>query len=297
MVFSPGYLFRETRNNLRWNITLVLATVVAVWVSLTLFGASLIIRQGVQQATQRWQGGIEFIVFMNADATPDQMASLETSLRDNPEVDGWDFFNKEAAFNEFVEAFSDQPELIDSVTKEDLPPSFRVRPAIGDADAIQSLAESFENYPGVRQITLPLGVIRTLQESTQQISVFVLILSVVVLVAALMLIANTIRTAIFARRQDIEVMKLVGASNWYIRLPFMTEGVVQGLLGGLLAVPMLFLMNRLLAGFVQEDFLQLLRSLVLESSSVWGISFLVMGIGAGMGALASLFAAGRFLDV
>ncbi len=296
-MFSFGFIFRETRNNLRWNITLVLATVVAVWVSLTLFGASLIIREGVQQATQRWQGGIEFIVFMNPDATEDQLVAVEAGLSENPEVESWDFFDKNQSYNEFVTAFSNQPELVDSVTPEDLPPSFRVRPTVTNSEAIEAVANSFNARPGVRLVSLPLDAIRVLQENTRQISVFVLVLSVVVLIAALMLIANTIRTAIFARRQDIEVMKLVGASNWYIRLPFMMEGVIQGLLGGLLAVPMLFLMNDLLAGFVEEDFLALLRSLVLDGGAVGGIAMMVTGIGAAMGAMASLFATGRFLDV
>ena len=149
----------------------------------------------------------------------------------------------------------------------------------------------------MRTISLPLEVIRTLQDSTRQISLFVLVLSIVVLLAALMLIANTIRTAIFARRQDIEVMKLVGASNWFIRLPFMTEGIIQGLLGGLLAVPMLFLMSNLVSGLVEADFFQLLQPLVLDNSAIAGIAVLIAGIGAAMGALASLFAVGRFLDV
>ena len=297
MEFSLGFLFRETRNNFRWNITLVLATVVTVWVSLTLFGASLIIRGGAQQATEQWQGGIMFIVFMNVDVTSDQLVAMENALGENPEVESWQYYDKDASYRDFLELFKDRPEFIESVTKDVLPPSFRVRPAITGADAIESLSESFAGRPGVRTISLPLEVIRTLQDSTRQISLFVLVLSIVVLLAALMLIANTIRTAIFARRQDIEVMKLVGASNWFIRLPFMTEGIIQGLLGGLLAVPMLFLMSNLVSGLVEADFFKLLQPLVLDNSAIAGIAVLIAGIGAAMGALASLFAVGRFLDV
>lgn len=297
MAIPLGYIFRETRGNLRWNVTLFVATIVAVWVSLTLFGSSLLIRQGVEQATGRWQGGIEFIVFMNADAGEAQHAAIRAALDENPEIGGYDYVDQQGAFNEFISEFSDRPELIENVTPEILPPSYRVKPTVGDADVIEALAAQFDARPGVRQVTLPVEVIRTLQQNSQKVSVFVLVIAIVVLLAALMLIANTIRTAIFARRQDIEVMKLVGASNWYVRLPFMVEGTIQGVIGGALAIPMLFLMNNLMAGFVQEDYLELLRSLVVDSAVVWNTSLLVTGIGAAVGVLGSLFAVGRFLDV
>ncbi len=297
MALSLGYVFRETRGNLRWNVTLFAATIVAVWVSLTLFGSSLLIREGVEQATGRWRGGIEFIVFMNADATEAQHAAIRGALDENPEIGGYDFVDQQGAYNEFITEFADRPELIENVTPEILPPSYRVKPSVNDADVIEALATQFDARPGVRQVTLPVEVIRTLQQNSQKVSVFVLIIAIVVLLAALMLIANTIRTAIFARRQDIEVMKLVGASNWYVRLPFMLEGTIQGVIGGALAIPMLFLMNNLMAGFVQDDYLELLRSLVVDSAVVWNTSLLVTGIGAAVGVLGSLFAVGRFLDV
>lgn len=297
MALSLGYVFRETRGNLRWNVTLFAATIVAVWVSLTLFGSSLLIREGVEQATGRWRGGIEFIVFMNADATEAQHAAIRGSLDENPEIGGYDYVDQQGAYNEFVTEFADRPELIENVTPEILPPSYRVKPTVSDADVIEALAAQFDARPGVRQVTLPVEVIRTLQQNSQKVSVFVLVIAIVVLLAALMLIANTIRTAIFARRQDIEVMKLVGASNWYVRLPFMVEGTIQGVVGGALAIPMLFLMNNLMAGFVQDDYLELLRSLVVDSAVVWNTSLLVTGIGAAVGVLGSLVAVGRFLDV
>ena len=297
MALSLGYVFRETRGNLRWNVTLFVATIVAVWVSLTLFGSSLLIRAGVEQATGRWRGGIEFIVFMNAEASEAQHAAIRGALDENPEIAGYDFVDQQGAYEEFITEFSDRPELVENVTPEILPPSYRVKPADSDADVIEALATRFDAQPGVRQVTLPVEGIRTLQQNSQKVSVFVLVIAIVVLLAALMLIANTIRTAIFARRQDIEVMKLVGASNWYVRLPFMLEGTIQGFIGGALAIPMLFLMNNLMAGFVQDDYLELLRSLVVDSAVVWNTSLLVTGIGAAVGVLGSLFAVGRFLDV
>lgn len=290
-----GYVFREVRSNLFRNLTLFLGAVVTVWVSLTLFGSALIIQEGVEQATSRWRGGIEFIAFVSPDANQDQHDFIKSKLDASADVSSYDFFNQEQAYEEFLTEFSDSPELISSVEAEDLPPSYRVRPATSDSSIIESLADDFRTSPGVLRVTLATDLIRTLQENSERISTFILVTSVVVLVAALLLIFNTIGTAIFARRKDIEVMQLVGASNTLIRVPFVLEGTVQGALGGGLAIPMLFLLNNLLRGFVQNDQLELLSNLVVDSSVVWTTSIWVLILGAVVGALGSGFAVGRHL--
>ena len=297
MALRLGYVFRETGSNLRRNITLFLATIVAVWVCATLGGASLLISEGVEQATGRWRGGIEFIVFMNAEADEAQHQAVRDTLDSNPEVQDWTFVDQQEAYDEFLEEFADSPELVESVTPEVLPPSYRVNPVSDDADVIEALAQSFDTQPGVRDVVLAVDVIRALQSNSEKISLVILGVAIVVLIAALLLIFNTIRTAIFARRRDIEVMKLVGASNWFIRIPFMVEGTVQGLLGGLLAVPMLFLINNLFEGFVEGEELELLRSLVVDTAVVWNTSIIVVVVATVFAAGASAVAVGRFLDV
>ncbi len=290
-----GHISRELTNNLFRNFTLFIATIATVWVSLTLFGASLIIREGVDQATSRWSGGIEFIVFMRVDASPAQHDLAVSTLENSPDVESYEFFDQEQAYQEFLEEFADSPELTNNVQPGDLPPSYRVRPSTSDSNIIESLAVQFEQSPGVLQVTRATDLIRTLQNNSERVSTFILVTSIVVLAAALLLIFNTIGTAIFARRRDIEVMQLVGASNWFIRTPFVLEGTVQGVLGGGAAIPMLFLLNNLLEDFVEDDQLQLLSSLVVGDSVVWITSFVVLGIGAAIGALGSAFAVGRHL--
>ncbi len=292
---QTGHIFREVRNNLLRNVTLFVGTIATVWVSLTLFGSALIIQEGVEQATSRWKGGIEFIVFMDPGATDQQHGLVRSQLDSSPDVASYKFFTKENAYEEFLEEFSDSPELTSDVTAEDLPPSYRVRPSTSDSAIIEALADEFKQSPGVRKVSLATDLIRTLQNNSEKISRFILITSVVVLVAALLLIFNTIGTAIFARRRDIEVMQLVGASNFFIRTPFVLEGTVQGLLGGAIAIPMLFLLNNLLEGFVEGDQLELLSNLVVDSGVVWSTSIWVLALGAVVGALGSGFAVGRHL--
>ncbi|MEQ8717632.1 MAG: permease-like cell division protein FtsX [Acidimicrobiales bacterium] len=291
------YVFRETGGNLRRNFTLFLATVVAVWISLALFGSSLLVRDGVDQATGRWRDGVEFIVFMNVEADPTQHEAMVQSLDENPEVQSWFFVDQDATFIEFQDEFADSPELLESIQPGDLPPSYRVRPTSTDADVVESLVSQFDLKPGVREVVASTEIIRSLEDTSRDFSLLMLVASIIVLVASVLLIFNTIRTAIFARRRDIEVMKLVGASNWYIRVPFMVEGTVQGLVGAAAAIPVLFVVNNLFEGFVRNDELALLRDFALESSVVWEKAYIVLLLGGLIGAVGSAFAVGRFLDV
>jgi len=293
-----GYLFRETGNNLRRNTTLFLATIVAVWVSLAMFGSAIIINDGVGQATGRWSDGIQFIVFMKHDATPEQYDEVERSIVENPEIELVEFVDQQRAYEELLEEYGDEnPAWLEPVTPESLPPSFRVRPISNDAQVITDIAVSFRSKPGVLSVQDAPELLNSILETSQKISTFILVASIVVLIAAILLIINTIRTAVSARRNDIEIMKLVGAPNWYIRVPFILEGTIQGLIGGILAVPVLFLLNNILKDFVSDEDLVLLQSLLVENSFVWNTSIYVLLLGAGIGALGSGFVVGRYVDV
>ena len=303
MAIRGGYVLKELGYGIRRNVTLFIASIITVTISLTQFGFGLIVSEAVQSATERWQGDIEFIVFMNPEATQEQDAAVRAMVDSgsNPEIRAYEYVDKDAAYAEFQELFKDSPELIENVTPELLPPSYRVVPVDSDADVITAIADRFRNQPGVRRVVLATEVIRQLQSTTNQIAFILVSISAVLLVAAALLVFNTIRTVIFARRREIEVMKLVGASNWYIRFPFMIEGTLQGVLGGVLAIPLLFLLRNLIGGIARGDdediTLTLLQGFEVDQSTVWYLGGLVVAVGALIGALASLIAITRFLDV
>lgn len=298
MAMKVDYLLRETGSNLRRNITLTLASIVTVAVSLALFGIALLLRQGVDNATQRWEGGIEFVVFMNADATEAQINAVASDLDNSPEVDRATYFDQQDAFEEFKDLFRDSPELLETVEPADLPPSFRVVPIDTDPDAVEQLSQRFASSPGVLQVVSAQETIRNIERLTTIASVVVLAGAAFLLLAAAALIFNTIRMAMFARRREIEVMKLVGATNWFIRVPFMVEGMIQGLIGAGVAVGGVFLSNWALDRYLSESSsLQLLESFVVATEDVWRTSFLLMVIGVIVGTVGSAIAVSRFLDV
>ena len=161
---------------------------------------------------------------------------MQQKLEENPEVKGVVPVDKAAAFEEFKKLFQRSPEMLDAVDADAMPPSFRVEPSSTDATLINELGKQFEDDPGVREVVFAFETVRTLQKFTNFIRGLSVAVSIVLLVAALLLILNTIRMAMFARRREIEVMKLVGATNWFIRVPFILEGLIQGVLGALVAM-------------------------------------------------------------
>lgn len=298
MSIKFDYLLRETTSNLGRNITITLASILTVTVSLALVGASLMLRSGVENATRRWQGGIEFVIFLRNDATQQQIDSIAEGLEQSPEVERVVFVNKQEAYAEFTTLFADSPELIDSITAEDLPPSFRVEPVNKDVDAVESLGSTFEKRSGVDQVVFASKTIRLIQQLSSRLTVGIFIIAAVLLGAAALLILNTIRMAMFARRREIEVMKLVGATNWFIRVPFMLEGLVQGLIGAFLAIGALAAFRPFFQKWLPsaED-IPLVGGFQVSSAEMTVI-FVVLGIvGVAIGVIGAAIAVSRFLDV
>jgi cell division transport system permease protein len=292
------YVVRETTSNLARNFTITLASVMTVVVSLSLVGASLMLRQGVQNATRRWQGGIEFVVFMNPEATQDQIDAVGNDLDNNPEVQSKTYFDQQASYDEFRQLFADQKEFVEGVTPDILPPSFRVVPVDKSSETVKTLGDHYSQKPGVRSVVFAEKTIRAVQQLSERFTVGIFFIAAFLLGAAVLLVLNTIRMAMFARRREIEVMKLVGATNWFIRIPFMLEGLVQGVLGAIIAVAALAIFKPFFEQWLpsSEDF-PLVGGFVLTTGELISIYVLLGITGCVVGAIGAGVAVTRFLDV
>lgn len=294
MALSLDYVVRETAGNLRRNMLMTAAAVLTVFVSLFLVGAALLLRQGVSKATLQWRGGVELSVFMNADATPTQIDAVRRSLEQMPEVRRFSFVDQPAAFEEFQRMFSGQPDLVDTIEATDLPPSFRVVP--DKAEFVDAVGQRFEEgAAGVFEVAYAKEEIDSLLKVTRVLQIGIGAAAAVLLLSAALLILNTIQMAIFARRREVAVMKLVGATNWFIRVPFMLEGMLQGILGAAAAIGVVAVVRNLLAGAVGSNLFG--NQLLPRSSDVVGTGVFVLVAGALIGTVGSAFAVRRFLEV
>jgi len=300
MAIKLDYVARETATNLTRNVTLTLASILTVVVSLTLFGSAFMLNQGVNNANDRFKGGIEFIVYLQPTATQQQKDSIESDLRANPDVkqDGVTYVDQDETYAEFQELFQDSPQLIETVTPEILPPSFRIAPTVQDPEVVQALGQIYEDKPGVYDVVFAFEVVKRIQETFNKIGVRFLLASGLLLLAALLLILNTIRVAMFARRREIEVMKLVGATNWFIRVPFIVEGVVQALIGAIIAVlSMTFVIRPFIDELSQDKVLPIFQGFEVTDSNLLVTNMIVLAGAVAIGAIGSAVAVSRFLDV
>jgi cell division transport system permease protein len=297
MAMNLDYAVRETWTNLRRNVVISIASVLCVTVSLSLVGVALMARQGVERATQRWQDGVEFIVFVAPDASEEQIDSVGASLESNPLVERVTFFDQEQAYQEFSEMFADSPDMVETVTPDILPPSFRVVPTSTDLASVEELVQQYESQPGVIQVARSTEAIVAIKDVSDFLTGWALGVALVLLVVAVLIILTTIQLAIFTRRREIEVMRLVGASKAFIRVPFMAEGLVQGLVGALLAIAALRIFQPVFENSLpSSDQLVLFSEFTFSGVDMLWTYLLLGGVGAGIGTAAAAIAVTWVLD-
>jgi cell division transport system permease protein len=253
-------------------------------------------KQGVAKSNKRFHGDISTIVYMNAKASQEQVDAVGRALDTNPHVQSKIFLDHDAAFKEFQELFFDQPAIRDSLSPAETPTSYKVKLKDANFEVVQSLDDQFSKLPGVYSVIAPSDAVKRQEDSFTKFSNFALIVALVVGGTSLVLIVNSIRIAMFARRREIEVMKLVGATNWFIRIPFMAEGLVQGILGSAIGIgTVAALRSWMLPTLVSGG--GIWTGFHVDVSDLQGTSYVLIAAGALVGIFGSAVAATRFLDV
>jgi cell division transport system permease protein len=287
------YFARETMISLRRNLLMTLAGILTVTISLLLLGGILLFQQWVDHGTEKWSNGVEFEIFMVPNATDQQIEAVSTQLQGDKQVRSFTFITKEEALELYREYTRDNPGLSDDVTADVLPSSYRVAPV--DPQLTRSLTAKYNTQPGVDESVTADKAISQLITITNFLRYMFLAIAIVLIASSLFLIVNTIRLATFARRREIEVMKLVGASNWFVRVPFMAEGMVQGVIGAGLAVSGVFGLQYLFSNIeTTQGFFQ---GFYVTTGNATTISIGLLVAGAIIGAIGSAVGLRRFLRV
>ena len=229
-----SYVLKNTLLNMRRSPLLVFATIIAVLVSSFLVFTTLSARSIVENNTLRWQNGIHVVVFLDDRVTTTAHKQLETSLEDYPEVRTVDYFSKPEAEEEFKVLFKDQPELLAEVDYEILPASLRIN--LNNPSDYKLIIERLDGNPAVKEIRTSGEAIERLLSLTDTLVISASAFALLIGFAAFILIINTLRLAAYSKKKEIKIMRLIGASSTYIRLPFIFEAVVESLIGTSIAV-------------------------------------------------------------
>jgi cell division transport system permease protein len=292
-----SYFSRETLVSLRRNVLMTVAGIATVAVSLALFGGILMLSKWVDHGTERIKGGVTLEIFMAVKATDQQVQGvrdqLDAAKGPKGNVKSYRYLSHEAAYQEFKRIFRRNPDLSSTITAKDLPESFRVVPK--RAELTETIKKQFETVQGVEEVTTPGEALKGLIDVTNTVKYIFYGISIILLGSSMFLIVNTIRLATFARRREIEVMKLVGASNWFVRIPFIAEGMVQGLVGAGLAIIAVASLKHW--GFDQafNDRNSFFSEFFVTTGDATWIAFLVLLIGIVIGVIGATIGLRRFL--
>jgi len=228
------YVLSEVAVGLWRNVTMTIAMIITMAVSLTLLGASVLLYLQVDRMKEVYYEKVEVTIFMKTlETTPQQKDAITAVLKDDELVESFDFETKDQAYARFREIYAQVPELIAQTKPESLPESFRIK--LKNPDTFDQFAAQYKTMPGVDTIIDQKALVEKVFTVIGSLQTLALIIAIVQGVAALMLVINTIQVAAYSKRREVAVMKLVGASNWFIQAPFVLEAVAAGLIGAVFA--------------------------------------------------------------
>ena len=286
------YLFRETTSGLRRNGLVAFAAISTTFIALFLFGLSLLISRQVSLLIEATTGNVEVAVYLTDPVSPATVQSLTKTLTDLPVVANVDYEDKQEACDRFKILFANQEALVNNVDCDALPASLRVK--MEDPEEFAQVNAVLQGQPGIEEIRDQREFFDRLFAVTRVFRVGVLLVAFVMLVSASILIANTVRMGLFARRKEIGIMKLVGATNWRIRMPFLVEGLFESFIGAIAAILLLFAIK---VAFIEplNESVQFIPWIV--NKDLIAIIPILLVAGAIVALLAGLVGMRRFLDV
>ncbi|MGK5738497.1 permease-like cell division protein FtsX [Micromonospora sp. URMC 103] len=273
------YVLSEVLVGLWRNVTMTIAMIITMAVSLTMLGASGLMYRQVDDMKDLYYKNIQVSIFLSQEVSEQQRNDLDAKLKSDPLVKEVLYVNKDEAYKRFKEMYQDAPDLVNAVKPDQLPESFRIK--LNNPEQYKNIYDQYKDTEGVDEIVDQSRLLDKIFDILTAIQNIALAAAIVMAIAALLLVANTIQVAAYSKRREVAVMKLVGASNWFIQAPFVLEAVVAGLIGALLGLVALILAKYLLF----DGSLEALQGLLSPVS--WGDILFVFPFMAIVGGLVS----------
>ncbi|HXT91136.1 MAG TPA: permease-like cell division protein FtsX [Trebonia sp.] len=298
-----NFVFSEIWIGLRRNLTMTVALIVVVAISLSLLGTGLLFVKQVDATRTYWQGQAEVSVYLcytesanpscHGAVTPQQTAALESRLKAMPQVAEVTSVTQAQAWALYKQAFTNNQSYISTLKETDMPPSLEIKTHNAGSDDSVVVSE-MTGATGVDSVIDEMSILAKFYSLLNGLRNAVVIVALILVVAAILLVANTIRLSAFNRRRETGIMRLVGASNFYIQLPFLLEGVIAGLLGWVLAVALLIGVKSLLLNNLQQYFNY---NVGLSATDLVEVIVLAMVIGVALCGITSFLTLRRYLRV
>jgi cell division transport system permease protein len=259
------FVFHEVWIGLRRNLTMTIALVVVVAISLSLLGTGMLFVKQVNNSRNYLQGRFQLSVYLcttvpsstqcakNGPATDAQRAQIRQTLASLPQVKNVVYISQAEALRQFKAEFAQNPSLANDTPAADIPDSFELKLKNTQAD-VSAIAATVNGMPGVDQIVDDSSILNKFYKLVDGARNAVVVIAIILIIAAILLVANTIRLSAFNRRRETSIMRLVGASNFYVQLPFLVEGMIAGVFGWLVASGLLIVVKSLWLDGLQQYF-------------------------------------------
>ncbi len=297
---SFRYLVKHGLQSIRLNSLMSIASIGILTACLLLTGGAAMLTVSARSIFREIEGQNEMVIYISEDATEEQITALGDSIENLDQVDSYYFVSKEEAFAEQRESLGDNGSLLDGLEDDNpFPASYRV--SLKDMSMMGEVSKLFENAEGVDSVSAPVYIADTLSGIERTIIIVGGIIVAIMLVAAVMVISNTIKLTVFARRKEIYIMKFVGATNRFIRLPFVVEGVSIGIISAVLAFGALWGAYYGISTMLVEStvpWISSISSSLVDFSTIWYYAlaaFLVAG--AFIGAVSSASSIRKHIQV
>ena len=297
------FVLQEVWTGLRRNLTMTIALIVVVAISLSLLATGLLFVKQVNNTRTYWQGKVQLSIYLctatsvspqcheNGPATAAEKAQIQSDLKALPQVQRVFYESQEQAYLHFKQDFSREPSFTNLVSKSEIPDSFQVKLRNAQTD-FNIVAGTVQGRPGVDQIVNDSSLLAKFYKLLDGARNGVVIIAIVLIIAAILLVANTIRLSAFNRRRETSIMRLVGASNFYVQLPFLVEGVLAGLLGWLIAAALLVAVKSLGLDTLQQYFPY---NVTLNATDLIEVIAFAMVMGVVLCGVTSFFTLRRYL--
>jgi len=288
------YILGETLKGLYRNRWMCITSTGVVMVTLLMLGLFMLVNLNVRHITEAVKEQVEMVVYINEEADRAAVEELGQKILGHREVARVEYVSSEEHMGRLQQQLGGMLEGYDSALDNPLLASFEVRTE--DPEAVVRLADEFEAYPGVAAVFYGQGYVENLFEVTRVVQVIGLALMVGLAVTAVFLISHTIKLTVMMRKREITIMKYVGATNWFIRWPFLLEGLLMGLVGAALPLGILNYLYGSSIEWVDVNELMFINLLPLQTVMA-ELAIYLVPLGTGLGILGSMLSMGRFLRV
>lgn len=251
-VHDLKYFTQEAVVNIKRNKLLNGMAIGMIAVSLAIFGIFLLIYVNLNSVVRRWTDAVHVIVYLKENVAEPQRAQLETQLRAIAGVDEVTYISQETALKEFKKRLGDYADLVEGLETNPLPASYEIRLARNHRDltSVRQVADALQTVTAVDEVQYGQQWLENLTTVVTMLRFVGVFLGIFLFLTVIFIIANTIKLALYTREEELNIMKFIGATEAFIKGPFLAEGMIRGFCGAVLALVLLFLIHKLFLALV-----------------------------------------------